>query len=105
MLLGAAARTPLNLLVLLVLGAAATPPNLIVLLADDLGWGDVHYNDDYLQPGAGGTHWQVDPPRTPNLDALARGPNTLRLDRFYAGNAVCSPTRAAILTGRAPSRI
>jgi arylsulfatase A-like enzyme len=45
------------------------------------------------QPGAGGTTWQPNPPQTPNLDAMAMGPNTLLFNRFYAGSGVCSPTR------------
>ena len=41
---------------------------------------------------------------TPNLDALARSENTLFFNRFYAAAAVCSPTRAAVLTGRTNER-
>jgi arylsulfatase A-like enzyme len=40
--------------------------------------------------------------KTPNLDAMAA--NGLRFERFYAGNPVCSPTRASVLTGRSNER-
>ncbi len=66
---------------------AARRPNVIVILADDLGWKDVGYH--------GG------PARTPNIDRLAAG--GVRLESFYA-YPLCSPTRAALLTGRNPIR-
>ncbi len=62
-------------------------PNLLVILADDLGWNDVGYHGSEL--------------RTPHLDALAR--EGLRAEHFYV-QSVCSPTRAALLTGRYPLR-
>ena len=62
-------------------------PNILFLLADDLGWGDVGYH------GA--------PIDTPNLDRLARG--GVELDRHYVC-PVCTPTRAALLSGRHPGR-
>jgi arylsulfatase A len=60
------------------------PPNIVVILTDDQGWGDLslHGNPDI---------------RTPRLDALARSGTAF--DRFYV-NPLCSPTRAAFLTGR-----
>lgn len=64
--------------------------SFVVLLADDLGWGDVGYQGG---PGAA----------TPRLDALARDPRTLVLSNFHA-TVTCSPSRAALLTGRAPTR-
>ena len=68
--------------------AAQTAPNIVVIAADDLGWNDVGYHGS--------------PIRTPNIDGLAaRG---TQLDRFYAW-PVCSPTRAAFLTGRSPDRL
>ena len=67
---------------------AATPPNIVLLLADDMGYAD---------PSAfGGTAVQ-----TPHLDALAA--SGIKLTNFYAASAVCSPSRAAILTGRYPN--
>ena len=89
-------------------GSAAALPNVIFVLSDDIGWSDVGYiaTDAALQhqPGAGNRRFKVNPARTPNLDALAAGPHTMIFDRFYAGSGVCSPTRAAMLTGRTPNR-
>ncbi len=64
-------------------------PNLVVILADDLGYGDLSaYGSADL--------------RTPHIDGLiAAG---VRFDRFYANSPVCSPTRAALLTGRFSDR-
>jgi arylsulfatase A-like enzyme len=68
----------------------AGQPNILVILADDLGYGDLSsYGADKLQ--------------TPNIDQLAeRG---MRFDRFYANCPVCSPTRAAMFTGRYPDLV
>ena len=65
-------------------------PNILYLLADDLGYGDVEYN--------GGKA------KTPNLNQMARGPNSVLLTRFYSGGPVCSPTRGTLLTGRNHNR-
>lgn len=65
-------------------------PNVVVLLVDDLGWRDIGaYGQDVAQ--------------TPNLDALAR--QGQRYTQAYAANPVCSPTRAALMTGKYPARI
>jgi len=64
-------------------------PNLILIMCDDLGWGDVGFNGNKVI-------------RTPHLDSLAR--SGLRFNRFYAGSAVCSPTRGSVQTGRHPHR-
>lgn len=63
------------------------PPNLVVLLADDLGWNDVGWHGSEL--------------RTPALDELAD--QGVRLESFYTPPR-CSPSRAALLTGRHPFR-
>ena len=63
------------------------PPNVVFILVDDLGWADLTCQ--------GSTYY-----RTPNIDRLA-GSGALFTDA-YAGCAVCSPTRAAVLTGRSP---
>lgn len=68
---------------------AAERPHIIFLMADDMGWGQTGYRGHPVL-------------KTPNLDAMAA--NGLRMDRFYAGNPVCSPTRAAVLTGRTNDR-
>ncbi len=62
--------------------------NVVFIMADDLGWNDVGYHGSEI--------W------TPHIDSIAnRG---LRLDRYYA-SPLCSPTRAAFLTGRNPLRL
>jgi arylsulfatase A-like enzyme len=70
--------------------AAAAPPNLLVILADDLG------RADYSAFGTPDV-------RTPNIDRLAR--EGMTFDNFYANSCVCSPTRAAMLTGCYPDRV
>jgi len=84
----------------------ATPkPNFILLMADDVGWGDLSYNSARAHnPGAGNESYVVNPAQTPELDEMANGPNSLLFHRFYAGSAVCSPTRASALTGRTSDR-
>jgi arylsulfatase A len=65
-------------------------PNVILITVDDLGWTDLGC--------MGSTYYE-----TPNIDKLAE--NGVRFTNAYAACAVCSPTRAAIQTGRYPSRI
>lgn len=85
----------LVLLALLVLPPAAPaqesgrPPNFVILFADDLGYGDLGC---YGHPTI----------RTPHLDRMAR--EGLRLTQFYSAAEVCTPSRAALLTGRLPPR-
>jgi arylsulfatase A-like enzyme len=93
------------LLLLQLCSALAANTNILFLLADDQGFGDIGYTASQgASPGAGGGRWSPNPPRTPNLDALANAPGTLILDRMYSGSPVCSPTRASLLTGRTPDR-
>lgn len=66
----------------------AAPPHILYIIADDIGWKDV------------GFHGCTDI-KTPNLDRLAA--EGARLERFYA-QPMCTPTRAAIMTGRYPCR-
>ena len=70
------------------------PPNVILILADDLGANDVTY-------GGGGVANGSVP--TPNIDSIAR--EGVSFSNGYAANATCAPSRAALLTGRYPSRI
>jgi len=69
---------------------AGRRPNVVVILIDDMGWADA---------GAYGSTFH----RTPNIDALAAG--GVRFTDAYAAAPVCSPSRAALLTGRAPARL
>jgi arylsulfatase A-like enzyme len=65
-------------------------PSFVLLLADDLGYGDL---GSYGAPDL----------RTPHLDALAR--SGARFTAAYSASPVCSPTRAALLTGLYPQRL
>jgi arylsulfatase A len=69
--------------------AGSDRPNIVFVLADDLGYGDLPC---YGNPIA----------RTPHLDRFAT--ESMRFTDFYAPSAVCSPSRAGILTGRSPLR-
>ncbi|MFM1987781.1 MAG: hypothetical protein RJA99_738 [Pseudomonadota bacterium] len=69
------------------------PPNVIVILADDLGFNDV------TAYGGGHADWGA---ATPNIDALAL--EGARFDHGYAASAVCTVSRAGLLTGRYPWR-
>jgi arylsulfatase A len=71
-------------------GVERTQPNIILFLIDDLGWKDIGCQ--------GSTYY-----RTPNIDRLAS--NGVRFTDAYAVCAVCSPTRAAVLTGKYPARL
>jgi hypothetical protein len=76
---------------------------VIFLLADDLGFGDVGFTSQFeIQPGAGGQKYTFNPPRTPNLDAMALSESSLLFKQFYAGAPVCSPTR---YVGNASKRV
>jgi arylsulfatase A len=83
------------LLVALILGASARaaaqrPPNVVLVMMDDLGYGDL---GSYGAPDV----------RTPNIDRLAR--EGVRLTDAYASGAVCTPTRAALISGRYQQRV
>ena len=70
--------------------AAGEKPNIVVIMADDLGWRDLHcYGNE--------------PVDTPVLDQLAT--ESMRFTDAYAAAPVCSPTRAAMMTGQAPARL
>jgi len=68
----------------------ARPPNFVVILVDDLGWTDL---------GCMGSRFY----ETPHVDRMAAGGMTF--SNGYAACAVCSPTRAAVQTGRYPARV
>ncbi len=71
----------------------ARPPNVILIVADDLGYNDVSHNGGGV---AGGIV------KTPNIDAIAQ--QGVDFTSGYAANATCSPSRAALMTGRYPTR-
>ena len=68
---------------------ASDRPNVVVIVADDLGWADVGFHGNQL----------ID---TPSLDRIAA--EGAQLNRFYT-TPICSPTRAALMTGRDPIRL
>ncbi len=72
------------------LWSQSRPWNVVLIVADDLGWADLGvYGSDLHQ--------------TPNLDRLAA--EGLRFTQAYASAPVCTPTRAALLTGKYPARL
>ena len=70
--------------------AADRKPNVVVILADDLGISDLSCYGRADQP-------------TPNLDRLAG--EGIRFTQAYAAAPLCSPSRAALMTGKAPARL
>ncbi len=75
--------------------AGERPPNIVLIVADDLGINDVTAEG----PGTGVAGGLVP---TPNIDAIAHEGADFTV--AYAGNATCSPSRAALMTGRYPPR-
>ena len=67
--------------------AAESKPNIVFIVADDLGWKDVGFHGSDI--------------KTPNIDSLAAG--GARLEQYYV-QPMCTPTRAALMTGRYPLR-
>jgi len=80
--LSAAAAAPLS-----AAGTTARRPNIVYILSDDQGWKDVGFHGSAI--------------KTPTLDKLAAG--GARLEQFYA-QPMCTPSRAALMTGRYPHR-
>jgi hypothetical protein len=84
-----------------VLTPAPPPPALLVQPVIHLfllvGWGDVGYNDYTYNSPTYKSNWTHNPPRTPNLNEMAKSENSLLFWRFYAGSGVCSPTRSAVM--------
>ncbi len=70
-------------------GHTAPRPNIVLILADDLGCGDMSLYDGWI--------------KTPRIDQMAR--EGVRFTDFHSNSSVCSPTRAAFLTGRYQQRV
>ena len=69
--------------------AKENAPNIVVIFFDDLGWGDLSsYGNQLIE--------------TPNIDSIAA--QGLLMTDFYSSSPVCTPSRAALLTGRFPPR-
>src|SRR5688572_7424088 len=82
MLVAFAARSPAVI-------AETARPNVVFILVDDLGWTDLGcFGSDLYQ--------------TPHIDQLAR--DGMKFTQAYSACTVCSPTRAALLTGKYPAR-
>ena len=65
-------------------------PNIVLIMADDLGWKDLHcYGNPHVD--------------TPAIDRLAA--SGMRFTDAYSASPVCTPTRAALMTGRSPARL
>jgi arylsulfatase A-like enzyme len=85
-----ALQGPLGIARLLGNETAHNKPNFVLVLVDDLGWMDTGcYGSEYYD--------------TPNINRLAG--EGMRFTNGYAACAVCSPTRAAVMTGRYPARL
>lgn len=69
---------------------SGAPPHVVLIMVDDLGWSDLRCQGNNRL-------------NTPRIDALAR--QGLRFTNAYAASPVCSPTRAALITGLAPARL
>lgn len=72
------------------LASSGKPPNIVLIMADDLGWFDTRFQgNDELE--------------TPNLDRLVS--EGMLFPQGYAAASVCTPTRAAMMTGMSPARL
>lgn len=72
------------------LAETETPPNILMIFVDDLGRFDLGcYGSEFYE--------------TPNIDRLAK--SGAQFEQFYSAHPVCSPTRAALMTGKAPQRV
>ncbi|MDF7823625.1 sulfatase-like hydrolase/transferase [Pontiellaceae bacterium B12227] len=82
-------RRILSLVMLCSLASFAEKPNIVIILADDLGYGDLACYGGSIP--------------TPNLDRMAG--EGLRLTDFHSGGTVCSPSRAALMSGKYQQRV
>ncbi|XP_063690653.1 N-acetylgalactosamine-6-sulfatase-like [Bolinopsis microptera] len=66
-----------------------TKPNIVIMYMDDMGWGDIGANGNWAK-------------ETPNIDKMAS--EGMLFPSFYSAAPICSPSRAALMTGRLPIR-
>lgn len=95
-------KTLIHALTLLLAGAAGgadSQPNFLILLGEAQGWASMSAPLDDRHPEAS----RSDFIRTPNLDAVAQ--RGMRFSDFYAASPRCTPTRAALVTGRSPAAL
>lgn len=69
------------------------PPNIVLIVADDLGWNDLTFNGGGIADGT---------VPTPNIDSIGR--DGVVFNNGYSACGTCAPSRAAIMTGRYPTR-
>jgi uncharacterized sulfatase len=74
-------------------GVDDRPPNIVLILADDLGWNDLTLNGGGVADGT---------VPTPNIDSIAT--EGVQFTNAYAACATCAPSRAALMSGRYPTR-
>ena len=77
---------------------AAAAPNIVLIIVDDMSWNGMSVLMDPTVPGSKSDFYQ-----TPHLAALAN--NGMRFSNGYSAGTVCSPTRAALLTGKSPAQL
>ncbi|MDA9847372.1 sulfatase-like hydrolase/transferase [Luminiphilus sp.] len=75
-------------------GAAEQPPNVVLIVVDDLGFNDITFYGGGIGNGS---------VPTPQIDSIAA--QGIHFTKGYTGNATCAPSRAALLTGRYPTRV
>ncbi len=78
--------------------ALAQPPNIVFILVDDMGWtGTSVEMDDRIEESKSDFY------QTPNIEKLAK--QGMRFSRAYSPGSLCTPSRAAILTGKTPAEL
>ncbi len=75
-------------------GVQDSPPNVVLIVADDLGFNDITFYGGGIADGT---------VPTPHIDSIAQ--KGIHFTHGYSGNGTCAPSRAALLTGRYPSRV
>lgn len=77
---------------------AAAKPNIVVVMVDDQGWSGTSVQMDPNIPFSKSDYYE-----TPNLESLAA--QGMRFPNAYSGSAMCSPSKAALLTGKSPAQL